>query len=120
MTEIKIGSHSLAVYNLHLESRADNRLRMLRLSETVKDARKYFDSYSVLFAGDLNLDLGRSYFPAKELEREGFHSAITLPAAYTTTLRGILAHRRTMGWVYLAGPVESISSGVLELKLTAV
>ncbi len=112
VTEIEIASRRLAVYNLHLESRADNRLRRLQLSETVKDARKYLDSYSVLLAGDLNVDLSRSYSSAAVLEREGFHSAIALPAAYTTTPRGILRNRRTIDWVYLAGPVESISAGV--------
>ena len=133
ITEIEIGRRRLAVYNLHLESRADNHLRMLQLSETVKDAKEYLDSYSVLLAGDLNLDLSRSYSSAAVLEREGFHSAIALPAAHTTTPRGILRHRRTIDWVYLAGPVESISSGVcdevtasdhypiwFELKFTAV
>jgi hypothetical protein len=51
---------------------------------------------------------------------------------HTTTPRGILRQRRTIDWVYLARPVESISSGVcyevtvsghypiwFELKLTA-
>ena len=40
-----------------LESRADNRLRMLQLSETLKDAKEYLDSYAVWLAGELNLDL---------------------------------------------------------------
>jgi Metal-dependent hydrolase len=133
VTEIEIGSRHLAVYNLHLESRADDRLKMLQLSETVKDAKECLDSHSVLLAGDLNVDLSRSHSSAVVLEHEGFHSAIALPAAHTTTPRGIFRHGRTIDWVYLAGPVESIASGVCyevtasdhypmwcELKLTAV
>jgi len=102
------------VYNLHLESRADNDLRALQLSEAVEDAKKYLNSRGVLIAGDLNVDLSRSYSSAAVLEREGFHSAIALPEAYTTTPRGFLRQRRTIDWVYLAGPLESISSGVCD------
>lgn len=112
VTEIEIGGRRLATYNLHLESRADNRLRMLQLSETVQDAKQYRDSHPVLLAGDLNVDLSRSYSLAAVLEREGFHSAVALPAAYTTTPRGILRHRRTIDWMYLAGAIAPVSSGV--------
>jgi endonuclease/exonuclease/phosphatase family metal-dependent hydrolase len=114
MTEIEIGRRRFAVYNLHLESRSDNHLRTLQLSESVEDARKYRGTHSVLIAGDLNVDLSRSYSSAAVLEREGFHSAIALPAAHTTPPRGIFRHRRTIDWVYLAGPVKTISSGVCE------
>ena len=69
---------------------------MPQLSEAVKDAMEYLDSYSVVLAGDLNVDLSRSYSSAALLEREGFHSAIALPAAYPTTPRGFLHHRRTI------------------------
>jgi endonuclease/exonuclease/phosphatase family metal-dependent hydrolase len=68
----------------------------------------------VLIAGDLNVDLSRSHSSAAVLEREGFHSAIALPARHTTTPRGFLRQRRTIDWVYLGGPVEAISSGVCE------
>ena len=77
------------IYNLHLESRADDRLRMMQLSETVEDAKKYLDRDPVVVAGDLNADLSRSYSSAAVLERLGFHSAIALPGAYTTPARGI-------------------------------
>ena len=114
ITEVEVSGRRLMIYNLHLESRADNHLRMMQLSETVDDAKKYLDNYPVVLAGDLNLDLGRSYSSAALLERLGFHSAITLPASCTTTAHGVLRRRRTIDWVYLAGPVESISGGVCE------
>jgi endonuclease/exonuclease/phosphatase family metal-dependent hydrolase len=114
VSEVDVGGRKLAVYNLHLESRADNHLRTVQLSEAVKDAKSYLNICSVIVAGDLNVDLSRSDSSAAVLEREGFHSAVALPAAHTTTPRGILRHRRTIDWVYLAGPVQSISSGVCE------
>jgi endonuclease/exonuclease/phosphatase family metal-dependent hydrolase len=114
VTEVEVSGRRLMIYNLHLESRADNRLRMMQLSETVDDAKKYLDNYPVVLAGDLNMDLLRSYSSTAVLERRGFHNAIKLPASYTTTAHGLFRHRRTIDWVYLAGPVESISGGVCE------
>jgi len=115
ITEVDVSGRRLMIYNLHLESRADDHLRMMQLSETVGDARKYIGSDPVVLAGDLNVDLNRSYASAAVLQRSGFHSVITLPASsHTTTARGIFRHRRTIDWVYLAGPVESISGGVCE------
>ena len=132
ITEVEVSDRRLMIYNLHLESRADDRLRMMQLSETVEDAKSYLDSNAVIVAGDLNADLSRSYSSAAALDRLGFHSAIALPAAHTTTPRGIFGRQRTIDWVYLGGPVESISGGVcddvdasdhypiwFELKLTA-
>jgi len=112
ITEVEVSGRRLMIYNLHLESRADDRLRMMQLSETVEDARKYLDRDPVVVAGDLNADLSRSHSTAAVLEDLGFHSAITLPAPYTTPAHGFSRHRRTIDWVYLAGPVESRSSGV--------
>ena len=114
ITEVEISGRRLMIYNLHLESRADNHLRMMQLSETVDDAKKYLDSYPIVLAGDLNLDVGRSYSSAALLERHGFHNAIALPVSYTTTTHGLFRHRRAIDWVYLAGPVESLSGGVRE------
>jgi endonuclease/exonuclease/phosphatase family metal-dependent hydrolase len=132
ITEVEVSGRRLMIYNLHLESRADDRLRMMQLAETVEDAKSYLDSNAVIVAGDLNADLSRSYSSAAALDRLGFHSAIALPAAHTTTPRGIFGHQRTIDWVYLGGPVESISGGIcddvdasdhypiwFELKLTA-
>ena len=112
ITEVEVGGRRLIIYNLHLESRADDRLRRMQLSETLEDAKKYVDSEPVVVAGDLNVDLSRSYSSAAVLENLGFHSAIALPPAHTTTARGLFRHRRSIDWVYLAGPVKSISGGV--------
>jgi endonuclease/exonuclease/phosphatase family metal-dependent hydrolase len=113
ITQVELSGRRLLIYNLHLESRADDRLRTMQLFETVEDAKKYLHSDPVIIAGDLNADLSRSQSSAAVLERSGFHGAITLPApSYTTTPRGIFHHPRAIDWVYLAGPVESLASGV--------
>ncbi len=115
ISEVEVSGRRLIIYNLHLESRGDDGLRMRQLSETVEDAKKYLNHDPVIVAGDLNVDLSRSYSSEAVLERLGFHSAIALPAAHTTPARGFFSHQRTIDWVYLAGPVESISGGVCDV-----
>lgn len=112
ITEIEIAGRPIVTYNLHLESRGEEKLRMAQLFETVDDAKKYVDTQPVLLAGDLNLDLGR--FCPSYGGLGGLHSAVELPARNTTTPRGLFRHRRRIDWVYLGGPVESIGAGVCE------
>jgi endonuclease/exonuclease/phosphatase family metal-dependent hydrolase len=112
LTEAEIFGRKLVFYNVHLESRGDRNIRLAQVSETVDDAGQYAANVPVILAGDLNLDLSRSILSASALERAGFHSAIELPPPHTTTPRGILRHRKTIDWVYLAGPIVSTSAGV--------
>jgi endonuclease/exonuclease/phosphatase family metal-dependent hydrolase len=114
VSEVGVLGRKLAIYNLHLESRGERSIRIAQMSETVEDARQYAARVPVVIAGDMNLDLGRSLFSASALEREGFHSAIELPAPRTTTPRGILRHRKAIDWVYLAGPIQSSSVRIFE------
>jgi endonuclease/exonuclease/phosphatase family metal-dependent hydrolase len=114
ITEIEVRGRELMAYNLHLESRADDHLRIMQLSETVDDATRYAKTHPVVLAGDLNMDLHRSYSAAAALERCGFRNAITSPASDTTTPRGLFGHRHTIDWVYLAGRVESLSGNVCD------
>jgi len=112
VSEVRICGLRLMVYNLHLESREDNALRVAQLLESLYDAKPYLETRPVLVAGDLNLDLSRSYFSTAALERLGFHSAIALPAPHTTTPRGLFRRGRRIDWAYLAGPVQMVSGRV--------
>ena len=60
VSEIEIFGQRLVVYNLHLESREGDDLRMAQLSETLDDAVKSLATRPVLLAGDLNVDVARS------------------------------------------------------------
>jgi endonuclease/exonuclease/phosphatase family metal-dependent hydrolase len=110
VTEVKLRAHRIVTYNVHLESRGDDQLKLLQLSETLDDARQCLRSQPVVLAGDLNLDLSRS--SAVELGRAGFHSAIALPSPHTTTARGLFRRGRIIDWAYLGGPIQSKSSRV--------
>ena len=110
--DANIFGRRLAVYNLHLESRSGDDLRIAQLYEALDDAAHYLDQQPVILGGDMNIDLSRSFFSGAALRRMGFHSAIALPAPRTTTPRGLLRQGRTIDWVYLAGPVDSSSGEV--------
>jgi endonuclease/exonuclease/phosphatase family metal-dependent hydrolase len=105
IAEIGVPGGTVASYNLHLESRGDNDLRIAQLNEALDDAGEYSMDTRKLLAGDLNLDVSRA-IPASSLQGLGFRSAVTLPSPHTTTPRGLFGKRRTIDWAYVSGSVE--------------
>ena len=57
ITRVMIGRHNLVVYNVHLESRGGDGLRLVQLGELLDDARQYSSDVQLLIAGDFNFDL---------------------------------------------------------------
>jgi endonuclease/exonuclease/phosphatase family metal-dependent hydrolase len=57
ISEITIGGRTLVLYNVHLESRGGDALRMRQLSEILTDIRQHPPELPVLLAGDFNCDL---------------------------------------------------------------
>jgi len=107
VTEIQVQKNRLAVYNLHLESRGDEDLRLAQLKEAIDDAAAYKDKIPALLAGDLNLDASHAG-PASALNHLGFRSALELPSPHTTTPRGLFRRPRKIDWAYVSGPVQPI------------
>jgi endonuclease/exonuclease/phosphatase family metal-dependent hydrolase len=58
--EISIPGISTISYNLHLESRSNDELRLAQLNEVLEDARVYDSTQLVVVAGDLNLNASMS------------------------------------------------------------
>jgi endonuclease/exonuclease/phosphatase family metal-dependent hydrolase len=52
--EVELGRTRVAVYNMHLESKGEDDLRMAQLTEVLQDTRRYRPDDPVLIAGDLN------------------------------------------------------------------
>jgi endonuclease/exonuclease/phosphatase family metal-dependent hydrolase len=105
VTEVEVHRRRLAVYNLHLESRGDENLRLAQLQEAIEDAAGHGADMPTLLAGDLNFDVSHAA-PASALDRVGFRSALSLPSPHTTTPRGLFRRLRTIDWAYISGPVE--------------
>jgi endonuclease/exonuclease/phosphatase family metal-dependent hydrolase len=106
VTDVQVQRKRLAVYNLHLESRGDEDLRLAQLEEAIGDAAAS-GGIPKLLAGDLNFDVSHAA-PAGALRSIGFRSALGLPSPHTTTPRGLFRQPRKLDWAYVSGPAEPI------------
>ena len=110
VTEIDLWASRLVAYNLHLESRGNNNLRISQLNEVIEDVATYDPQIPTLVAGDdLNLDVSR-VFPAFASLGSGFRNALGARAQRTTPSRGILGHPRSLDWAFVSGSLDRIGT----------
>ena len=111
VTEFHALKARLAVFNLHLESRGNEDLRLAQLKEAIDDAGTMAGQMPVLLAGDLNVDVTHPA-PACALRYVGFRNAIGLPSPHTTTPRGLFRRKKTIDWAYVSGGAEPLQGRV--------
>jgi endonuclease/exonuclease/phosphatase family metal-dependent hydrolase len=87
--EVAIRSRRLAAYNVHLESRGTDGLRIQQLKETLADAQQYKDTLPAVIGGDFNL-VASEGMAAELLHDAGFHDAV---GSRSPTTRGGRARR---------------------------
>jgi endonuclease/exonuclease/phosphatase family metal-dependent hydrolase len=104
--KVQICSRNFVTYNMHLESRGKNTLRLQQLREVLEDTRQNTESPMVILGGDFNLDAGNGD-AAKLLHNAGFHDAVKLPELPTTDTRLPLKRERCIDWIYISGDVRS-------------
>ena len=99
VAEVAFGRGRLVIYDLHLESQADDQLRLAQLSEVVSDSRRYPGDTPVLIAGDLNTH--RAPTPLqKYLLSSGFRDA-----SEGCSLRATKPNGQTLDWIFSRGPI---------------
>jgi endonuclease/exonuclease/phosphatase family metal-dependent hydrolase len=106
VSEALIDRQRLTSYNVHLESRGRDVLRLQQLQEVLDDNEQHTESPLVIIGGDFNLNAGKGGAAAM-LHRAGFHDAVRLPDIGTTTARVPFRHSRPIDWIYIAGAVQS-------------
>src|SRR5277367_306331 len=84
VTETTVGGRVLVSYNLHLESRGDDRLRCSQLDECIKDSLRYQPGLPVVLAGDFNMDVSRNG-TGGALSQALFQSAFSRLPDWTTS-----------------------------------
>ncbi len=99
VSEIMNGEHPLVVYNLHLESRGDEHLRLLQLNEVLSDAGRYPKETPVIIAGDFNT-MSRFSPVIPRLQDAGYRSAFGDRRVRTHVIYGAL------DWVFVRGDVK--------------
>ncbi|MBV9938114.1 MAG: endonuclease/exonuclease/phosphatase family protein [Acidobacteriaceae bacterium] len=106
ITEVDVLGRVFTAYNLHLESRGADDLRLSQLNEVLDDAAKSVPRVPALLAGDLNFDVSEEHTAA--LTRQtGFHNVLGQSRFYTRPARKLFGDPRSIDWAFVAGPVKA-------------
>jgi endonuclease/exonuclease/phosphatase family metal-dependent hydrolase len=117
VTEVDGPGSGFTVYNLHLESRGNNNLRLSQLKEVLDDAATYGPRVPILVAGDLNFDVSEGPM-AMLIQETGFQSALGQSRLHTTPARNLFGSPRSIDWALVSGPVEA-AQGQVHSKVNA-
>jgi endonuclease/exonuclease/phosphatase family metal-dependent hydrolase len=98
VSEVGLGETILVIYNVHLESRGHESLRLLQLEEILEDAKRYRPGIPVILAGDLNTKSHASPL-IKRLDEAGFRNALGKETA-AANLKGA-----SLDWIFVRGPI---------------
>jgi endonuclease/exonuclease/phosphatase family metal-dependent hydrolase len=109
--EIEIAGASIVAYNLHLESRANDELRLSQLEEVLRDASAYNETRPIILSGDLNLNVSKLGV-TELLAHTGFRDAAPTARVATTPPRHWLEDGRHIDWAFVRGPVQIDKSRV--------
>jgi endonuclease/exonuclease/phosphatase family metal-dependent hydrolase len=110
VAQINVAGKKVVAYNLHLESRGSNALRISQLGEVLSDATSCDAECPVIVAGDLNTDASKAAV-ALQLARAGFQDAVASRTP-TTPAHGLFEGRRRIDWAFIRGPLRASSSRV--------
>ena len=108
VTDMNACGRTIVSYNLHMESRGDDRLRCLQLNECLEDARRYSASVPLVLAGDFNMDVYRTA-AAEAIKEARFQNAFP---GQPTTPGSFLERGRPIDWIFMRGPVRGDCSCV--------
>jgi endonuclease/exonuclease/phosphatase family metal-dependent hydrolase len=111
IAEINVAGTKLLTYNLHLESRANDELRLSQAEQVLSDAIGQDPKCPVVIAGDFNLDAFKDS-AALAFTRAGFWDAIAEPHTPTTPSRRLFEAGRKIDWAFVRGPIRAKSGCV--------
>ena len=111
LTHALVPGRSLALYNLHCESRGGNDLRNSQLNEVLQHAKRYSLDVPVIAAGDFNFDLSQRQ-TAAALAEVGFVNPFAASGHATTISRSLCARDRAIDWILLRGPLVATNAQV--------
>jgi endonuclease/exonuclease/phosphatase family metal-dependent hydrolase len=117
VAEINVAGSRVITYNLHLESRASDELRVSQVQEVLSDAAMQNPQSPVIIAGDFNLDASRDP-AAVALTTAGFQDAVALRGAPTTPPRRLIESGHRIDWAFFRGPIRA-GSGQVHSRIKA-
>jgi endonuclease/exonuclease/phosphatase family metal-dependent hydrolase len=112
VAHINVAGGKVVIYNLHLESRGNDALRISQLAEVLSDATCYDAGCPVIVAGDLNLDASREPV-ALALANARFQDAVASSRRTPTTpAHSLFEGRRRIDWAFVRGSLRASSGHV--------
>jgi endonuclease/exonuclease/phosphatase family metal-dependent hydrolase len=112
VAQINVVGSTFLTYNLHLESRGNDELRVSQLQEVLSDAAHGDKQVPVLVAGDLNFDVVSYSNMLMTLTTAGFRDAVEAERMPTTPSRSLFESGRHIDWAFVRGPVRAVSGRV--------
>jgi endonuclease/exonuclease/phosphatase family metal-dependent hydrolase len=103
--DASISGKSVVTYNLHLESKGDDRLRESQLLETIEDFKQYSADTPILLAGDFNLDASKGT-AASVIRQAQFQDAFSSQRVPTTP-SSLFEAGRPIDWIFSRGRVRA-------------
>jgi endonuclease/exonuclease/phosphatase family metal-dependent hydrolase len=113
VSEIDVQGLAVVTYNLHLESRSDDDLRLAQLNEVLQHAASFDPTRLLILAGDLNLDASKPGASAL-LARAGFRDAVPTAHVATTPHRHLLEPGHHIDWAFVRGSSQPTAGKVLK------
>lgn len=113
VSEIRVQGLPILTYNLHLESRSDDELRLAQLNEVLQHTATFDPALLLVVAGDLNLNASKPLV-SELLSRAGFREAVPTAHVATTPHRHLLEPGRHIDWAFVRGSSQSITGKVLK------
>src|SRR5215467_12857613 len=113
VSQITIQGLPILTFNLHLESRGNDALRVAQLNETLQHAKSYDPGRIVIVAGDLNLDASVPQV-GELLSLAGFREAVPTARVATTPRRHLLDVGRHIDSAFVRGSAQPTSGSVVE------
>lgn len=99
VVEIQRGGRTWAIYDTHLESKADDAGRAQQMREILEDIQAHYPTdTSVIVAGDLNTRQGAESAVVQELENQGFEDVLQ---NYKGSLRTKVRSNRRADWILM-------------------
>ena len=117
VAEINVAGSKFVTYNLHLESKSNDELRLSQLAEVLSDAARLDSQCPVIIAGDFNFDVSKDA-AATAFATAGFHDAVAVPRTATTPSHGLFESGRRIDWAFVRGPIRA-GSGQVHNRVTA-
>ena len=105
VSDANIAGKMVVSYNLHLESKGDDRLRDSQLEETLEDARRHNMETPILLAGDFNFDVSKGT-AATAISRSQFQDAFAQHHVATTP-NSFLEDGRIIDWIFTHGTIRA-------------